>query len=63
MSGSWKTTVAGIIAIIVAVCGIASGIIQGTPIDWTVSIAAISAGLGLMKARDNDVTSEKAGAK
>lgn len=60
---SWKTTVSGIGAIIVAVINAAVGIINGTPVDWASTMAAIMAGIGLITARDNNVTSEQAGAK
>jgi xanthine/uracil/vitamin C permease (AzgA family) len=56
MGKSWKTSASGIIAIIVAVCGIATAIIAGTPVDWTTSIAAITAGVGLLMAKDSNVT-------
>jgi len=60
---SWKTTAGGVVSILMAVCNIADGLLNGTPINWTVSIAAISAGLSLIFARDNNKTSENVGAK
>lgn len=60
---SWKTTITGVIAIITAICGAVTGIVNGTPVDWTTVIAAVVSGVGLIAARDNAVTSEAAGAK
>jgi hypothetical protein len=60
---SWKTTITGIITIITAACGAIMGVVNGTPVDWTVVIAAVVSGVGLITARDNKVTSEDAGAK
>jgi uncharacterized membrane protein HdeD (DUF308 family) len=62
-SASWKTTAGGVVSVLLAVLNIADGLINGTPINWTVSIAAISAGLSLIFARDNDKTSEQVKAK
>lgn len=66
LKGSWRTTSLGILAIISAVCGAATAILDGNPAtnpDWTTIISAVTAGVGLMTARDNGVTSESAGAK
>lgn len=63
---SWKTTVTGIIAILTAVGAAVNAIIDGNPAtnpDWTITISAVTAGLGLIFARDNKVTSEDVGAK
>ena len=60
---SWKTTVTGVCAIVVAVAGAVSALVAGHPVDWTAVIAAVSAGIGLVAARDNKVTSEDVGAK
>lgn len=62
MLKSPKTTVAGIAAILAAVAGAASAWAAGTPIDWTTTIAAVMAGIGLVTARDNDKRSEDVGA-
>ena len=62
-NASWKTTAGGVVSVLLAVLNIADGLINGTSIDWTVSIAAISAGLSLIFARDNDKTSEQVKAK
>lgn len=66
MKKSWRTTTAGIIAIIVAVVGAIGAVIDDDPKtnpDYGAVGAAIMAGLGLITARDNNVTSEDAGAK
>ncbi len=63
---SWKTTVMGICAILVAVAGAVKLAIDGDPAtnpDWTAVCAAVAAGIGLITARDNKVTSEDVGAK
>jgi hypothetical protein len=62
---SWKTSTTGIVAVLAALANAASLLLDDNPAtvpDWTATIAAISAGLGLIFARDNKVTSEQAGA-
>lgn len=63
---SYRTTILGVIAIGTAVLNAASAIFDGDPatvFDLDLTISAITAGLGLIFARDNKVTSEEAGAK
>lgn len=63
MKKSWKTTVAGIGAILAALGPALSATFDGNPqtnADWSAVIAAIVAGVGLIFARDNNVTSEEA---
>jgi hypothetical protein len=60
---SYRTTLAGIAAICTAAASVLTGLAEGTAIDWTAVIGAVIAGVGLMAARDNKVTSEQAGAK
>jgi hypothetical protein len=60
---SWKTTSAGIASILCAASGVLNAMSAGTPPDWAAAIAAIIAGVGLILARDNKVTSEAAGAR
>ena len=64
---SWKTTVCGAAGIIAAICTfVIVPLCDADPAtlpQWEVTIAAVLAGIGLIAARDNSVTSEKAGAK
>jgi len=61
---SWKTTATGIVTIIVALLtGFLGWLKTGSLPDFGAIIAAITAGIGLIAARDNGVTSEAAGAK
>jgi len=63
---SWKTTTAGLAAIIAAIALAISNHFDGDPAtvaDWTAAITAFTAGVGLILARDNDTTSEEAGAR
>ena len=49
---NWKTTTAGIGAILVAIGTVTAGLANGTPIDWSACIAAVMAGVGLIAAKD-----------
>ena len=63
---SWKTTAAGIAAIVAAIALAISHQFDAAPAtvaDWTAVITALTAGVGLVLARDNDRTSEQAGAR
>lgn len=62
---SWKTTAAGISAIVASVAGALNLLFDGNTLtnpDWTSVIAAITAGIGLLTARDNDKSSTDVGA-
>jgi len=66
MKGSWRTTTLGILTIVIAVCTGLKALIDGDPttnVDIPVLATAITSGFGLIKARDDKVTSETAGAK
>lgn len=56
---SWRTTLAGILAILATVIPVASKAIGGHPPDMNdigAVIAGVSAGVGLIKAKDAKVT-------
>ena len=53
---SWKTTFSGLAAILVAVVNAVNGMINGHPVDWAVTMSAIMAGIGLIMAKDSNVT-------
>jgi len=66
LNGSWQTTTMGVIGIVIAVANAISAFVDGNPatnVDFAVLITQITMGLGLIKARDNGVSSEEAGAK
>ncbi|RMF95501.1 MAG: hypothetical protein D6727_10635 [Gammaproteobacteria bacterium] len=63
---SWKTTLAGIAAIVAAIALAIAHQFDSDPTtaaDWSAVITALTAGVGLVLARDNDKTSEQAGAR
>ena len=63
---SWKTTLAGIMAFITASWAQVQYILDNDPStnpDWSIIVTAFIVLVGLVTARDNDVSSEKAGAK
>lgn len=62
---SWKTTLTGIALLLGAISSALVALFDGNPatvVDFDAIMVAL-AGLGLMAARDNGVTSEEAGAK
>ena len=66
MKRSWKTSAAGIGAILVALGTVIAAQFDGNPAtvpDYGALVAAIIAGGGLLFSRDNDKTSEDVGAK
>ncbi len=55
MGKNWKTSAAGIAAIIAAICSCFAALLDGneaTTPDWTSAIAAMMAGAGLVAAAD-----------
>jgi hypothetical protein len=63
---SWRTTTAGIAAIVAALATAVVALFDADPLttpDWGAVGAAFMAGVGLLAARDNKVSSEQAGAK
>jgi len=52
MNSNMKTTTLGILAIIAAGAGAGIQLLEGHSPDWTALIAAISAGWGLIAAKD-----------
>jgi hypothetical protein len=59
MNKSWRTTTLGIVAVLTAVLGFVKATIDGDPTtepDMAALIAAISAGIGLLFAKDAKVT-------
>jgi len=61
---SWKTSVAGICAIVVAVAGALKAELDGdvtTSADWGAVAAAVIAGVGLLAARDSKISSQQEG--
>ena len=56
---SWKTTILGVLTIATAVFGAVMALIDGNPAtnpNWETLIAAITAGIGLIAAKDSNVT-------
>lgn len=61
---SWKTSATGIATILAAVATAAKALFDNDPTtnpDWPLAIAAVTSGLGLIFARDANVTSEQQG--
>lgn len=63
---SWKTMAMGVFTIISTIAGAAVLLLDGDPLtnpNWASVSAAITAGVGLLAARDNNKSSEDVGAK
>lgn len=63
---SWKTTVAGVAGVIAAIATAIQAQFDGDPAtipDWALVGGLLATGIGLLLARDNDKTSEQAGAR
>jgi hypothetical protein len=53
---SWKTSLAGLLAIAGAVCAATAALVTGKVPDWPAIGATIVAGVGLLCAKDHNVT-------
>lgn len=53
---NWKTTTAGIATAVIAIGNAVLGIVNGTPVDWATTVAAITAAIGLFLAKDASKT-------
>ena len=65
MHGSWKTSAAGVAALIGGIQAIVMAL-ASDPIDWNdfgTAVGVVAAGVVGLLARDNKVSSEEAGAK
>ena len=65
MNKSWRTSTLGVIAILSAIANAVKTALDGDPAtnpDWPTLVTSITAGWGLLVARDNVVSSEQAGA-
>ena len=66
MSASWRTTLCGILSIAAAaITLVVLPLVDADPLtlpNYTAFVASLTAGIGLMFARDNNVTSLAAGA-
>jgi hypothetical protein len=62
LGASWKTTAAGIVAIVIAVGNAFTQYLQGglATINWEVLLAGVVAGIGLIMAKDAGVTNSPA---
>ena len=49
-----KTTLLGVFTILVAVGGTGIKVLNGEPVDFATVLAAVTAGLGLLKAQDSE---------
>ncbi len=56
MGKSYKTTIAGIIAILGALSIAVTALMNGTPVDWTAVATGVTIGIGLIFAKDGQVT-------
>jgi hypothetical protein len=67
MTGSWKTTLCGLLSLVTAgITMIAQPLLDGDPTtnpQWAAFGTAVAAAVGLLFARDNNKTSEDVGAK
>ena len=53
---NWKTSAAGLAMIFSALSDILHGLTAGTPINWQIALTALAGGIGLLTAKDANVT-------
>jgi hypothetical protein len=63
MKTSWRTTLSGIAAILITIGEAINAAVSGGDLNVGQAVAAVMAGIGLISARDNKVTSEDVGVK
>ena len=66
MKKSWKTTAGGVALILGALAQVVPPLLDNDPstvANWEIAYTQIAAGIALLFARDNKVTSEEANAK
>jgi hypothetical protein len=56
MKFSWKTTGLGILGLISIVSKTASELIQGIPVDWTIVATTVMTSVGLLFAKDYNIS-------
>jgi len=64
MNASWRTSAAGLGAILVAIGSAVTALTDNDPLtipDWGAVVAAVIAGIGLLFARDAKVSSQQEG--
>jgi uncharacterized membrane protein YhiD involved in acid resistance len=64
MKASWRTSAAGVGAILVAIGSAVTALTDNDPLtipDWGAVVAAVIAGIGLIFARDAKVSSQQEG--
>lgn len=49
---SWKTTIAGVLTILVALGNAGLALLHGGEVDWAILSLALTTGVGLLKAKD-----------
>lgn len=56
MGRNWKTTLAGILSLVITVANAAQAILGGGHVDPAQALTGLTAGLGLILAKDHNVT-------
>lgn len=55
---SWKTTLSGAVAIISGVVTILQAYLNSQPVPWALAVSQIVAGVGLISAKDHNVSGQ-----